>query len=190
MEKIKLHPEMIDVLKNSHFSYLCTTDQKNQPHITPMFYVFDENTNDIFITASSNSKKMNNIKANPKIALTIDIRDEMNPFNNHGVMVQGKAIIEKTELTPGNWVPLVSMYLEGQALVEKTGQLTEDEKIAQVSKAFAKKYPVLQEAQSPVNVEAQKFSENLIKIAPEKIVYWKGPRFITVNFNKQKKISA
>lgn len=187
MEKPRLPPEIIDVLTTSHFSYLCTTDQKNQPHITPMFYVFDEKTNDIFITASSNSKKMKNIKFNPKIALTIDHRDEVNPFNNHGVMVQGKAIVEKTEPGTGKEIPNVAMYLVGQAFVEKTGPLTEDEKLAQASKAFGEKYPVLQEAQSPVNVEVKKFSENLIKIVPEKIVYWRGPNFLTVNFNKQKK---
>ncbi len=187
MEKIELPPEIINVLTTSHFAYLCTTDQKNQPHITPMFYTFDEKTNDIFITASSNSKKMKNIKLNPKIALTIDIRDEVNPFNNHGVMVQGKAIVEKTEAKPGSEIPLVSMYLEGNPFVEKTWLKTEDEKLAQVSKAFAEKYPVLQEGQSPVNVEVKKFSEDLIRIVPEKVVYWRGPNFITINFNKQRK---
>ena len=187
MEKPKLPPEMIDVLTTSHFAYLCTTDQKNQPHITPMFYVFDEKTNDIFLTASSNSKKMNNIRFNPKISLTIDIRDEVNPFNNHGVMVQGKAFIEKAEPGTGKEVPNVAMYLVGQAFFEKTESETEYQKLAQASKAFAEKYPVLQEAQSPVVGEVKKFSENLIKIVPKRMVFWKGPNFITVNFNNQKK---
>jgi general stress protein 26 len=184
MEKTKLPPEMIEVLTTSHFSYLCTTDQKNQPHITPMFYVFDEKTNDIFILASSNSKKMHNIKFNPKIALTIDVRDPINPFNNHGVMVQGTAIVEKTEPGIGKEVPHVAMYLEGQAFVEKTEQETEEEKLAQASKAFAEKYPVLLEAQSPVVGEVKKFSEKLVRIVPKRMVFWKGPNFITVNLNK------
>jgi nitroimidazol reductase NimA-like FMN-containing flavoprotein (pyridoxamine 5'-phosphate oxidase superfamily) len=57
MEKQNLPPEMTEVLTTSHFAYLCTTDLNNQPHITPMFYVFDEKTNDLYVTASSGSKK-------------------------------------------------------------------------------------------------------------------------------------
>ncbi len=186
MEKSKLPPEMIDVLTTSQFAYICTTDQENQPHITPMFFVFDNKTNDIFITASSNSKKMRNIRFNPKIALTIDIRDPVNPFNNQGVMVQGEAIIEKTEVATDKEIPYVSMYFGYKPFVE-TELRTEDEKFSQASKAFLEKYPVLQEAQSPVIVEAKKFSENLIRIVPKKIVFWRGPNFVTVNFNKQKK---
>ena len=186
MAKTKLPTEMIEVLTKSHFAYLCTTDQKNQPHITPMFYVFDEKTSEIFITASSNSKKMHNIRSNPKIALTIDIRDPLNPFNNHGVMVQGIAIVEEAELVIGKEVPQVTMYLEGQAFYEKTEQEIENEKLVQASKAFAEKYPVLQEAQSPVVGEVKKFSENLIKIVPKRMVFWKGPNFITVNFKNRK----
>ena len=160
MEKPKLPPEMIEVLTTSHFAYLCTTDQNNQPHITPMFYVYDEKTSDVFVTASANSKKMHNIRLNPKISLTIDIRDSVNPFNNRGVMVQGKAIIEKNEI----------------------GSV--DEKLDQASRAFEEKYPVLREAHSPAIAEVKKFSENLIRILPKRMVFWRGPNFITVNFDK------
>ena len=186
MKKSRLTPEMINVLTKSHFAYLCTTDQKNQPHITPMFYVFDEKTKNIFITASSNSKKMHNIRANPKISLTIDIRDEMNPFNNQGVMVQGEAVVEKNEQGTGEKVLHVAMYLEGNPFVEKTEAGTKDEKLYQASKAFAEKYPVLQETKSPMSGEVKKFSEKLIRIVPKKMVFWRGPNFTTVNFDKQR----
>ncbi len=165
MDEPKLPPEMIEVLTTSHFAYLCTTDQNNQPHITPMFYVFDEKTSTVYVTASSNSKKMHNIKVNPKISLTIDIRDSVNPFNNRGVMVQGLAIVEKNE----------------------SG--TADDKLTEASKAFEEKYPVLQEAglqeaQSSAIAEVKKFSENLIRIAPKSMVFWRGPKFITVRFDR------
>lgn len=179
MEKTILTPEMTEVLTKSHFAYLCTTDRENQPHITPMFYIFDQETSDIFITAASNSKKMSNIRTNPKISLTIDIRDPVNPFKNHGVMVQGKAVVVKTE--EGKLVFNVGMYMVGNPLVEKT-QEAESYKLAQASKAFAEKYPVLQGSQSPVLAEARSLPENLIKIVPKRIVYWKGPNFKTVNF--------
>ena len=162
MEKQKLPPEMTEVLTTSHFAYLCTTDMDNQPHITPMFYIFDEKTNDLYVTASSGSKKMQNIQGNPKICLTIDIRDAVNPFNNRGVMVQGKAVIEN---------PVKSL------------SASEDEKLSQANKAFKKKYPVLQKTRSPV-AEYRKASETLIRIAPYKMVFWRGPNFTTVNFDK------
>jgi nitroimidazol reductase NimA-like FMN-containing flavoprotein (pyridoxamine 5'-phosphate oxidase superfamily) len=163
MEKPKLPPEMMEVLTTGHFAYLCTTDKNNQPHVTPMFYLFDEKTDALFVTASSGSKKMQNIQVNPKISLAIDIRDAVNPFNNRGVMVQGKAVVEKP----------VDALAAG-----------EDDTLIEASKAFQEKYPVLQEAPDPAIAEAKKFSENLIRIVPKRMVYWRGPNFITVNFDK------
>ena len=95
MEKQKLPPEMTEVLTTGHFAYLCTTDQDNQPHITPMFFAFDETNNNFYVMTSSDSKKMKNLQVNAKISLAIDIRDPTNPFNNRGVMMQGKAMIEE-----------------------------------------------------------------------------------------------
>ena len=63
-----------------------------------------------------------------------------------------------------------------------------DKELMEASEAFQRKYPVLfREAKFPVNVEYEKFSEALIKIIPDKMTYWRGPNFVTVNFNKQKK---
>jgi len=171
MEKQKLPPEMTEVLSTGHFAYLCTTDQENQPHITPMFFAFDETNNNFYVTTSAGSKKMKNLQINAKISLAIDIRDPTNPFNNRGVMVQGKAMIEECF----------------KSISEAAG----DKELMAASEAFQRKYPVLfREAQFPVNVEYEKFSEALIKIIPDKMTYWRGPNFVTVNFNKQKKASV
>lgn len=163
MGKRKLPPEMVEVLDKSHFAYLCTTDKDNQSHITPMFFVFDKESNDFYVVASSESKKMKNIHINPKVSLTIDIRDASNPFNNRGVMVQGKAIVEKT--------------INSLSIVK-------DKKLVKAYENFRKKYPVLKKAQSPVVAEYKKFSDTLIRITPSKMVYWRGPNFITVNFSR------
>ena len=167
MEKQKLPPEMTEVLTTGHFAYLCTTDQDNQPHITPMFFAFDETNNNFYVMTSSDSKKMKNLQVNAKISLAIDIRDPTNPFNNRGVMMQGKAMIEECIKS-----------------ISEVG----DKELMEASEAFQRKYPVLfREAKFPVNVEYEKFSEALIKIIPDKMTYWRGPNFVTVNFNKQKK---
>jgi nitroimidazol reductase NimA-like FMN-containing flavoprotein (pyridoxamine 5'-phosphate oxidase superfamily) len=113
---------------------------------------------------SSESKKMRNIHNNPKISLTIDVRDATNPFKNRGVMIQGKAIVH--------------FALDSSSALD-------DETLLQVYANFERKYPVLQKAQSPVGEEIKKFSESLIRITPNRMVYWRGPKFITVKFNKQ-----
>lgn len=166
MEKQKIPLEVADVLITSHFAYLCTTDRNNQPHITPMFFVFDSKTNEIYCTASSESKKMRNIHENPKISLTVDVRDEKNPFNNRGVMVQGKAIVHYA--------------------IDTLPHL-EDRKPSKVYLSFKNKYPILQSTQSHALIaEYKKFSESLIRISPQKMVYWRGTHFVTINFSEHK----
>src|SRR4030067_3534299 len=132
---------MVKILEESHFAYLCTTDQNNQSHITPMFFVFDEETRDILVFTHLKSKKMRNIQVNPKVCLTVDVRDPQNPFQNAGVMVQGKAIIER---------PVDSF------------SVMEDEKLLRIYKEFSKKYPVLSEAQAPTRLKYERFTETLV----------------------------
>jgi len=170
MEKQKLPPEMNEVLKTGRFAYLCTTDQDNQPHITPMFFVFDETNNNFYVMTSSDSKKMKNLQVNNKVSLAVDIRDATNPFNNRGIMVQGKATFDKCIKS-----------------ISEVG----DEELMTTCEDFQRKYLVLlREAKFPINAEYEKFSETLVRIIPDKMTYWKGPNFITVNFNKQKKAFA
>jgi len=164
MNKMKLPFKIIKVLRESHFVYFCTTDQGNQAHITPMFFLFDEKTNEIFVFAYSRSKKMKNIRVNPKVCLTVDVRDPENPFENRGVMVQGEARIEKT--------------------ADPTS-ISLDKKLRRVYKDFSRKYPVLTEAQSPTQVRYREFREVLVKVRANKMVYWRGPYFVTVNFERE-----
>lgn len=156
---------MLQVLKDCHFAYLCTTDRHKQPHITPMFFIFDEETRDIFIITSLRSKKMRNIRNNSQVSLTVDVRDPENPFNNRGVMVQGEARIEKT--------------IDSLSAVQDKG-------LMRVYDAFQKKYPVLaSRVQGATQIQYQGFTEAILRICARKMVYWRGPHFITANFNPQ-----
>ncbi len=128
-----------------------------------MFFIFDEETKDVFVVTSLKSKKMKNIQVNPQVSLTVDVRDTNNPLNNRGVMVQGKAAVEKT---------LDSL------------SAAEDTKLIRVYKAFNKKYHILSEAKTSAQVEYQEFSETLVRVRADKMVYWRGPYFITVNFER------
>ncbi len=164
MNEKKLPTEIIKVLRESHFAYFCTTDQNNQAHITPMFFLFDEKTNEIFVFAYSTSKKMKNMRVNPKVSLTVDVRDSENPFENRGVMVQGEAVIKGT-------VDSVS--------------ISHDKKLKRIYTNFSEKYPVLSEARASTQVKYQDFAEVLVEVQADKAVYWKGPHFITVKFDRE-----
>ncbi len=155
------------MLGDMPFAYFCTVDRKGQPHITPMFFHFDEENDSIFLVTSAASHKTSNIHENPQVALTIDVRDPVNPFNNKGVLIQGVAEIKEPE---------------------------EQGADAEVKKAYiglVKKYPTFQ-VQSLYREEAKahmtkqhlkEFNEVLIKVIPQKMVYWtKGPNFQVVRF--------
>jgi len=163
MKVKRLPQEITKILKESHFAYFCTTNQDNQAHITPMFFLFDRETNEIFVFTHLKSRKMKNIEANPKVCLTVDVRDPENPFENQGVMVQGRAVVEK---------------------IVDSSSASRNKKLKRIYKEFGKKYPVLGETRSQTQLKHQKFREVMIRIRPNKMVYWKGPHFITVKFDR------
>lgn len=159
MSKKALPPEMSELLKGTHFAYFCTTDRANQVHVAPMFFLFDDKTNEVFVFSFSGSKKIKNIRANPKVCLTVDVRDPENPFENRGVMVQGRATIEKGDEKPS---------------------ANQDYTLEQIYERFNEKYPVLRE--EPIGQrEYQEFRDVLVKVTADKMVYWKGPHFISVS---------
>jgi len=158
----ELPVEITQILRDTHFAYFCTTDRNNQPHITPMFFVFDEESREAFVFTHSGSKKIENIKFNPKVCLTVDVRDPDNPFENRGVMVQGEAVVE--------------------AAFHPFG-ISQDERLARIFRSFYQKYPVIREMQFSAQYAQKESTEVLIKVKARKMVYWKGPHFITVNVN-------
>ena len=85
--------EMRNILYANYFGYVCTSDRFDQPHLTPVFFVYYENSQKIFFITNERSKKIKNLSENPNVSITIDIRDPVNPFNNEGVMAQGTANI-------------------------------------------------------------------------------------------------
>ena len=101
------------------------------------------------------SKKVKNILENPKVSITVDIRDTKNPFNNEGIMAQGTARI--TEKGP--------IYF----LSEETLELYRD-----IYMEFKGKYQAV--------IENRPMGENdvIVQVKIEKMVYWKGPHFKSI----------
>jgi len=82
------------VLTEEAFAYFCTTDMQNNPHVVPVFFLFDLTRCHAYFLFSRDSKKVRNLRLRPKISFTVDVRDHVNPLENKGVMMQGQAKIE------------------------------------------------------------------------------------------------
>ncbi len=162
---MRIPDEMLNILYGNYFGYICTSDRKDQPHLTPVFFIYDEQSQKIFFITNDKSKKIKNILENPNVSITVDIRDTINPFNNEGVMAQGKA--EITEKGPIYFLP------------EETLQLYRD-----IYMEFKSKYQAV--------IENKPLGENdvIVQINIEKMVYWKGPHFKSVRIDRDGKVIA
>ncbi len=156
---MEIPDEMLNILYGNYFGYVCTSDKHDQPHLTPVFFVYDGNSHKIFFITNEMSKKVKNIMENPNISITVDIRDTINPFNNEGVMAQGTAVV--TEKGPIYFLP------------EDTLQLYRD-----IYLEFKGKYQAV--------IDNKPLGENdvIVQINIEKMVYWRGPHFKSVSLSK------
>jgi|Deesub1362A_J573_1020465.scaffolds.fasta_scaffold00558_7 general stress protein 26 len=78
------------LLNTNYFGYLCT--RGSYPHITPIFFAYDQRES-LYFMSDFSSKKIRNIMKDPRVSLVVDVRDDSDPFNNEGVMVSGIAKI-------------------------------------------------------------------------------------------------
>jgi len=83
--------EIIWLLNEGKFGYVGTSDREMAPHLTPVIFVFDGHR--IFFVISKISKKLRNMRENPKMAFLVDIRDPNNLYNNRAVLFMGRAKI-------------------------------------------------------------------------------------------------
>ena len=81
------------LLNTNYFGYLCTRgDNPDYPHITPIFFAYDQRES-LYFMSDFSSKKIKNIMRDPRVSLVVDVRDDSDPFKNEGVMVSGFAKI-------------------------------------------------------------------------------------------------
>jgi nitroimidazol reductase NimA-like FMN-containing flavoprotein (pyridoxamine 5'-phosphate oxidase superfamily) len=106
---VTIPDEALDILRNGFFAYLGTTDLQCNPHVTAMFYIWDDESKTIHLITSRQSKKVLNLKQNAHVSVTVDQRDATSPARNVGVMVRGKGILVETEFVEDK---LMVKYLE------------------------------------------------------------------------------
>ena len=83
-------------LKKQKILHLATLDNKDNPHIIPVWYLF--NSKKLYIGTNSKTEKAKNVKNNSKVSFCVDVG--INSPDIFGVMGQGvgKLIIEKNEV--------------------------------------------------------------------------------------------
>lgn len=90
---VKFTSSEIKFLEENELCRLATSDSRNNPHVVPVNYIFKNGS--FYIFADYETKKIKNIKENPKVALVVDVYKSP---RNKAVLVLGKAeIIERGE---------------------------------------------------------------------------------------------
>jgi nitroimidazol reductase NimA-like FMN-containing flavoprotein (pyridoxamine 5'-phosphate oxidase superfamily) len=161
MERIYGFPhEAVWLLEECKVAFIGTSDKKMQPHLTPVIFVFVGNS--LFFITSKVTKKIKNIRENPKIAFLVDFRDENNLYNNRAVLFTGKAKVY------GIFDAMLNLI-----------------KLIRVQRAFYQKYPEYmneykkEERNLPLAWRTTIFVSRIpIEVQTEKIVYWREARAI------------
>jgi nitroimidazol reductase NimA-like FMN-containing flavoprotein (pyridoxamine 5'-phosphate oxidase superfamily) len=105
----KIPEAAVKILRDGFFAYLGTAEPGCEPHVTAMFYIWDEYGKFLYLVTSKESKKVLNIRRNRKVSVTIDVRDPASPAGNSGVMIQGVAFLVEMEVA---YPELILRYME------------------------------------------------------------------------------
>ena len=83
--------ELIKFLKKEKILHLATIDEKNSPHIVPVWYLYSSKK--IYVGTNTRTQKAKNIKLHKKVSFCVD--EGVNAPNIFGVMGKGTAKLLK-----------------------------------------------------------------------------------------------
>ncbi|HET8524058.1 MAG TPA: PPOX class F420-dependent oxidoreductase [Thermomicrobiales bacterium] len=80
-------------LSQPQLGRLATADLSRQPHVVPVSYHFDPESETIAIGGHhfANSKKARDVHANPRVAIVVDDLRSRNPWRPRGIEIRGTA---------------------------------------------------------------------------------------------------
>ena len=87
--------ELVKFLKKEKILHLATIDEKNNPHIVPVWYLYSSKK--IYIGTNTKTQKAKNIKNNKKVSFCVDVG--VNAPKIFGVMGKGTAKLLKDKST-------------------------------------------------------------------------------------------
>ena len=87
--------ELIKFLKKEKILHLATIDEKNSPHIVPVWYLYSSKK--IYVGTNTRTQKARNIKNHKKVSFCVDVG--VNAPKIFGVMGKGTAKLLKDKST-------------------------------------------------------------------------------------------
>ena len=87
--------KLIEFLKKEKILHLATIDDKNTPHIVPVWYLYSAKK--IYVGTNTKTQKAKNIKVHKKVSFCVDVG--INAPNIFGVMGKGTAKLLKEKST-------------------------------------------------------------------------------------------
>ena len=87
--------KLIEFLKKEKILHLATIDDKNTPHIVPVWYLYSAKK--IYVGTNTRTQKAKNIKIHNKVSFCVDVG--VNAPDIFGVMGKGNAKLLKEEKT-------------------------------------------------------------------------------------------
>lgn len=104
--------EALSILRKGFFAYLGTAEPGCDPHLTAMFFIWDDDSESIYLVSTRKSRKVVNIRRNTRVTVTVDERNSKSPAGNSGVMVQGRAQLIEMEIADNKaMVNFLSKYM-------------------------------------------------------------------------------
>jgi len=107
----KLDERQLRFVRKPRIATLATVRRDGSPHITPVWYRYDE-SGDFVVMADDGSQKLRNIERDPRVELCIDDR-ERPPY--HTVIVRGRAAVEAQPPSYEERLALAARYLGDEA---------------------------------------------------------------------------
>ncbi len=81
--------EALDILRDGFFAYFGNIEPGCYPHLTTMFYIWDDESCSVYLISSEGTRKVKNLMRNSEVSVTIDERDPTSPAGNRGVLIRG-----------------------------------------------------------------------------------------------------
>lgn len=188
--------EIENILRSQRVGYLCTSDSKNNPHVTPIFFLYNFESNELLFLTARGSKKIANVLKNENVAFVADIRDVQNPFNNRGVMIKGVAtkITDLSLELSDKPKKLLDLFVSKYGDILSTEPEPKESPRVPHMRLFWKKFDLADYALSERGMLAPRepyyylvkdeyadkeivasFQDVLVTVKAKEIIYWKGP---------------
>lgn len=92
----QLTREQIEYLQSQMLGRIATANAEGQPHVTPVGYRYNDETGTIDISGYDllSTRKVRDIRENPRVAFVVDDLASVKPWRPRGVTVRGTAVIE------------------------------------------------------------------------------------------------